>query len=119
MIQKPLPITDPPQRKTARVRQHYDAIEASLAAGLSHSQVHNWLRQQGIDIEFRHYHNILHRIRSGMKKNGGKVEQVTAARAALRNGVATGGSTSGYGKPTASDTAGEMHYDVTKEPRKW
>jgi hypothetical protein len=38
-------------------------IEHAISNGFTHAQVHAWLQQQGVVMQFRYYENALHRLR--------------------------------------------------------
>jgi hypothetical protein len=52
---------------TARLRDVYPAVEAALAAGVSHTAVHQKLVEKGFAMSFGSYNSALHRLRKKAK----------------------------------------------------
>lgn len=64
---------------TARLRDVYPAVEAALAAGVSHMAVHSTLVQQGYAMSYPSYRSALHRMRNKAKAQGAPAPSIVQA----------------------------------------
>jgi hypothetical protein len=106
-----------PKPKIQQVRQHYDTIEAALAQGYTHAQVHAWLRQQGVDINFRYYETALHRIRRHKSKDGSTVQPIVQRPNGPSDVVLPSKSRLVGGNTDSSSRNESFTFDVKTPPR--
>jgi len=58
-----VPLEDAPKVKARLMATLLPAMEAALAGGYTHAQIHAWLVKHGVTISFRYYECVIHRLR--------------------------------------------------------
>jgi hypothetical protein len=107
-----------PKPKIQQVRKHYHTIEAALAQGYTHAQVHVWLRQQGVDIDFRYYETALYRIRRHNSKEGSTVSPI-AHRPAVPSDLVPPSKSRLVDSNTDGSSSNETFTFDVKAPPRW
>lgn len=106
------------RRESARLREVFDSIEASLAAGVTRIQVLESLHQNGFTMSINTFNTTIYRIRQQKRRSAGaarqskKPKEVSLGKAVVTVGVATRTSSNPLKRISDKDT------NRTEDPRR-